>query len=152
MLGATQFYSARRPWHSSPLDWTEESQFHSRQGQETFRSSSLPGLARVVKVMEARCVFGTARTCNPSRVISRYAYPNVRESKCSKQLNKHITTKRKQLDLKLGKLYWFIGRKSQLSLENKLLVYKAILKYIDKWICTSNTTIFIGVCRLSTKP
>jgi len=34
---------------------------------------------------------------------------------------KHITTKRKQLDLKL---YWIIGRKSQLSLVNKLLVYK----------------------------
>jgi len=42
----------------------------------------------------------------------------------------HIPTKRKQLDLKLRKLYWIIGRKSQLSLDNKLLVYKAILKPI----------------------
>jgi hypothetical protein len=41
---------------------------------------------------------------------------------------KHVTTKRKQLDLKLRNLYWLIGRKSQLSLENKLLVYKVILK------------------------
>ena len=39
---------------------------------------------------------------------------------------KHITTKRKQLDLKLRNLYWIIGRKSQLSLENKLLVYKVV--------------------------
>jgi len=46
---------------------------------------------------------------------------------------KHITTTRKHLDLKLRKLYWIIGRKSQLSLENKLLVYKAILKPI--WTC-----------------
>jgi len=37
-------------------------------------------------------------------------------------LRKHISTKRKQLDLKLRILYWIIGRKSQLSLENKLLV------------------------------
>ena len=37
---------------------------------------------------------------------------------------KHISTKRKQLDLKLRNLYWIIGRKYQLSLENKLLVYK----------------------------
>jgi hypothetical protein len=37
---------------------------------------------------------------------------------------KHISTKRKQLDLKLRNLYWTIGRKSQLSLENKLLVYR----------------------------
>ena len=43
---------------------------------------------------------------------------------------KHILTKRKQLDLKLRKLYWVIGWKSQLSLDNKLLVYKAILKPI----------------------
>jgi hypothetical protein len=43
---------------------------------------------------------------------------------------KHISTKRKQLALKLCKLYWITGRKSQLSLENKLLVYKAILKPI----------------------
>jgi hypothetical protein len=42
----------------------------------------------------------------------------------------HVSTKRKQLYLKLRKLYRIIGRKSQLSLENKLLVYKAILKPI----------------------
>jgi len=41
---------------------------------------------------------------------------------------KHITTKRKQSDLKLWNLYWITGRKSQLSMENKLLVYKVILK------------------------
>ena len=44
---------------------------------------------------------------------------------------KHITTKRKQLDLKLRNLYWIICRKSQLSFENKLLVYKVILR--DLW-------------------
>jgi len=44
--------------------------------------------------------------------------------------HKHITTKRKQLDLKLRNLYWIIGRKSQLSFENKLLVYKVILKLV----------------------
>ena len=36
----------------------------------------------------------------------------------------------KHLDPKLPKLYWIIGRKSQLSLANKLLVYKVILKPI----------------------
>ena len=46
---------------------------------------------------------------------------------------KHITAKRKQLDLKLRNLYWLTGRKSQLSLANKLLVYKVILKPI--WTC-----------------
>jgi len=43
---------------------------------------------------------------------------------------KQITTKRKQLNLKLLNLYWINGCKSQLSLKNKLLVYKVILKRI----------------------
>ena len=61
---------------------------------------------------------------------------------------KHITTKRKQLDLKLRNLYWIIGRKSQLSLENKLLVYKVILKTvwtygIQLWGTASNSNLEI---------
>lgn len=43
---------------------------------------------------------------------------------------KHIWTKRKQLRLKYNKLHWLLGRKSQLSLENKILIYKTILKPI----------------------
>jgi hypothetical protein len=61
---------------------------------------------------------------------------------------KHITTKRKQLDLKLQNLYWIIGRKSQLSLENKLLVYKVILKPVwtygmQLWGTASNSNLEI---------
>jgi len=61
---------------------------------------------------------------------------------------KHITTKRKQLDLKPRNLYWKIGRKSQLSLENKLIVYKVILKPvwtygIQLWGTRSNLTLEI---------
>lgn len=43
---------------------------------------------------------------------------------------KHIFSKRKQLGMKFGQLYWLIGKKSELSLENKILTYKAILKPI----------------------
>ena len=62
--------------------------------------------------------------------------------------HKHITTKRKQLDLKLRNLYWIIGRKSLLSLENKLLVYKVILKPvwtygIQVWGTASNSDLEI---------
>ena len=61
---------------------------------------------------------------------------------------KHITSKRRHLDLQLRKLYWIIGRKSQLSLENKLLLYKAILKPIwaygiQLWGTASNSNIDI---------
>lgn len=41
---------------------------------------------------------------------------------------KHIFSKRKQLGHQLSKLYWLTGRRSQLKPENKLLIYKSILK------------------------
>lgn len=59
---------------------------------------------------------------------------------------KHITTKRKQMDIKFREHYWILGRKSQLSLSNKLLVYNTIFKPvwtygIELWGTASNTTI-----------
>jgi hypothetical protein len=42
----------------------------------------------------------------------------------------HIFARRKQLGLTLTKMYWLFGRKSLLSLSNKLLLYKTILKPI----------------------
>jgi len=61
---------------------------------------------------------------------------------------KHIFTKRKQLGLQLHRMYWFIGRKSKPSLENKLLIYKTILKPIwtygiPLWGTASNSNIEI---------
>jgi hypothetical protein len=42
----------------------------------------------------------------------------------------HIFAKCKQLGLSLTNMYWLLGRKSKLSTNNKLLIYKAILKPI----------------------
>ena len=52
------------------------------------------------------------------------------------------------MDFKLRNLYWKIGRKSQLSLENKHLVYKVILKSIwtyrfQLWWNSSNSNLEI---------
>jgi len=50
----------------------------------------------------------------------------------------HVSTKRiypvssKQLRLKLNKMYWRLGGNSQLTLENKILLYKTIPK--SSWI------------------
>jgi hypothetical protein len=61
----------------------------------------------------------------------------------------HIFAKRKQLGLTLNKMYWLLGRKkSKLSTNNKLLIYKAILKHIwtygiQLWGTTSNSNIEI---------
>jgi hypothetical protein len=38
--------------------------------------------------------------------------------------------KRKQLGIKFSQMYWLMGRQSELTIENKLLVYKTILKPI----------------------
>lgn len=61
---------------------------------------------------------------------------------------KHIWTKRKQLNLKMKQFYWLIGRKSKLSLKNKLLIYKSIIKPtwtygIQLWGTASNSNIEI---------
>lgn len=37
-------------------------------------------------------------------------------------------TKWKEIDLKVNKLNWLIGKKSCLSKVNKILVYKAVIK------------------------
>jgi hypothetical protein len=62
--------------------------------------------------------------------------------------HRHIFAKRKQLGLSLIKMYWLLGRKSKLSINNKLLVYKAKLKSIwtydiQLWDTTSNSNINI---------
>jgi hypothetical protein len=43
---------------------------------------------------------------------------------------KHIFVKQKHLGITLTKMYWLLGRTSKLSTNNKLLLYKAILKQI----------------------
>jgi hypothetical protein len=60
----------------------------------------------------------------------------------------HITKKRKQTDLKAKEINWLIGRKSNLSLENKLLVYKAVIEpiwtyVIELWGCASKSNTAI---------
>ena len=61
---------------------------------------------------------------------------------------KHIFTKRKALGIHLRKMYWLLDKKSQLSLENKLLLYKCILKPIwtygiQLWGTASNSNLEI---------
>jgi hypothetical protein len=53
----------------------------------------------------------------------------------------HIKAKRQQLNLRVKKYYLLIGRTSQLSVGNKLLLYKTILKPmwtygIELWCCS----------------
>lgn len=61
---------------------------------------------------------------------------------------KHIKTKRKHLTLKFNRLYWLLGRQSRLSVENKLLIYKVMLRPVwtygvQLWGTASNSNIEI---------
>ena len=42
----------------------------------------------------------------------------------------HVKKKKQELNLKFWKMYWLLGRQSQLSIHNKLLLYKQVLKPI----------------------
>lgn len=60
----------------------------------------------------------------------------------------HIKAKQKQLKIKSRKLYWLLGPRSQLNLNNKLRIYKAILKPIwtygiQLWGTAKNSNIDI---------
>jgi hypothetical protein len=53
--------------------------------------------------------------------------------------------KRKQIELKVKELYWLLGMKSQLSIENKLFIYKTTIKPIctygiEIWGCASKSS------------
>jgi hypothetical protein len=61
---------------------------------------------------------------------------------------KHIKAKRTEANMRLKNLSWLIGRKSPLSLHNKLLVYKVTIKPIwtygiELWGSASNSNIEI---------
>jgi hypothetical protein len=63
----------------------------------------------------------------------------------------HTKTKKQQLKIKTKQMNWLIGRKSQLSLENKLLIYKVILKSIwtygiELWGCVKPSNFKINPC------
>jgi hypothetical protein len=55
----------------------------------------------------------------------------------------HIAEKRKQIDLKYKHLYWLLGRRSPLSVENKVVI-KPIWTYgTELWGCASNSSVAI---------
>ena len=49
---------------------------------------------------------------------------------CRLTWKEHTAMKRKQLDHKTREIKWLIGKNSPLSLENKILIYKTILKSV----------------------
>jgi hypothetical protein len=79
--------------------------------------------------------FTTRRTICPQVSINNFPIPIKQEVKYLRlHLNKkltwhtHIKAKRRQSELKVRNMNWLINRKSQLSLENNITIYNAIIK------------------------
>jgi len=111
-----------------------------------------------IRINEAKSVQMISITCRktcPPIILNSLKIPQAEDAKylglhldCRLNWKKHINTKRKQLGIQLSKMYWLLGSKSQLSIENKLLLYKAILKSIwiydvQLWGTASNSNIEI---------
>lgn len=60
----------------------------------------------------------------------------------------HVMKKKEELNIKFRKIYWLIGRNSELSTYNKLQIYRQVLKPvwtygIQLWGCTKKTNVKI---------
>lgn len=58
----------------------------------------------------------------------------------------YVKKKKEELNIQYRKLYWLLGRNSELSVQNKILIYKQILKPvwtygIQLWGCTKTSNI-----------
>jgi hypothetical protein len=57
-----------------------------------------------------------------------------------------IRKKHDELDIKFRKMYWLLGRNSELSIHNKLILYKQVIRPvwsygIQLWGCNSDPNI-----------
>jgi hypothetical protein len=62
------------------------------------------------------------------------------------QWKKHIKKKRDELNIKFRKMYWLLGRISELSIHNKIILYKQVIRPvwsfgIQLWGCASDPNI-----------
>jgi hypothetical protein len=67
---------------------------------------------------------------------------------CGLNRKEHIARKRKQIDLKTKEINWLTGKKSHLSIDNKLLIYKAVIKPIwsyrrELWGCACKSNVVV---------
>jgi hypothetical protein len=92
---------------------------------------------RVNKTKSAHITFTNRRIDYPDVTINGTQLPVTNEVKylgliLDQKLTwrPHITAKKTQINLKLRQMHWLIRRKSKLTTENKLLLYKVILKPI----------------------
>lgn len=60
----------------------------------------------------------------------------------------HILTKKKQIEIKHRKMLWLLGKRSKLSLDNKILLYKSMIRPIwaygsQMWACAAYSNLML---------
>jgi hypothetical protein len=90
---------------------------------------------KVNQAMSVHVTFTTTRKLCPPVTMNNVLIPMQTDVKYlglhldqNLTWRKHIRTKRHQLNLELRGIYWLLGRRTKLSLENKLLLYKCVIK------------------------
>jgi hypothetical protein len=104
---------------------------------------------KINQAKSAHVTFTTRRTICPPVTMNNILIPMQTDIKyLGLHLDQHLTwrthikTKRHHLNLKLRSMYWLLECRSKLSLENKLLLYKCVLKPvwtygIQLWGCVT---------------
>jgi len=82
---------------------------------------------KINETKSSHIIFTLRRRHCPPLYINQTVIPRTRFDK-RLTWKTHVAKKRKQLDLKTREIYWLIGKHSILSLENKLFIYKTVLK------------------------
>jgi len=103
------------------------------------------------KIKSVHVTFIARKETCPPVILNGLRIPQAEDAKylarlrLDRRLNreKHIFTKQKQFGLQAKKMYRLLGSKSQLSTENKLLLYKAIFKPIWASNCGARPPIQI---------
>jgi hypothetical protein len=137
--------------HNDPAVAAETLQIHLYKVEEWFEKWRIkPSVSKSLQI-----TFTLRRGDCPAVTLRGEHLP---QEKCVKYLGfhldrrltwaSHIKAKRKEADLNFKRLYWLIGRLSPLSLTNKLLVYKCIIKPIwtygiQLWGSASNSNLDI---------
>jgi hypothetical protein len=113
------------------------------------------GKINVNETESAQVIFTVRNTSCPNVLMNGFALPQANDVKClgmhlDRRIawRKHIKTRRKKLNLKFSKMYLLLGRQWALSIENKLLLCKTVLKplwayAIQLWGRASNSDIEI---------
>lgn len=117
--------------HQNPTIASEMLQRHLDEIQKWLKKWRI----KVNETKSAQVTFAMGKKTCPPVYLNKKQLPQEDDAKylgihLDKRLTwgKHILTKRKQLGRKLTKYSWLMGKKSRLSHENKLLIYKSILK------------------------